>query len=93
MYLVPCPSRRAAVATTIAKSWRRRHLAPGVTRYPALASGPIYPRLAMMLDGPVMDPNHRAAWQHGSVHAMDLWWEQVPRPPKTWWLNWRDALG
>jgi hypothetical protein len=23
---------------------------------------------------------------------MNLWWEQIPRPPKAWWLNWRDAL-
>lgn len=62
-----------------------------LTRYPALASGPLYPRLAAMFDG-APAPGHRAAWQHGSVHAMNLWWEQIPRPPKAWWLNWRDAL-
>jgi len=62
-----------------------------LTRYPALASGPLYPRLAAMFDG-APAPGHRAAWQRGSVHAMNLWWEQIPRPPKAWWLNWRDAL-
>ncbi|MQP75003.1 hypothetical protein CQ393_03725 [Stenotrophomonas sp. MYb238] len=62
-----------------------------LTRYPALASGPLYPRLAAMFDG-APAPGHRTAWQHGSVHAMNQWWEQIPRPPKAWWLNWRDAL-
>lgn len=64
-----------------------------LTRYPALASGPLYPRLAAMFGETVPDPAHRQAWQQGSVHAMNRWWEQVPRPPKAWWLNWRDALG
>lgn len=63
-----------------------------LTRYPALASGPLYPTLAAMFDTPP-PPGHRAAWLRGSVHAMNLWWEQIPRPPKAWWLNWRDALG
>ncbi len=64
-----------------------------LTRYPALASGPIYPRLAAMFGEPAPDPAHREAWKNGSVHAMNRWWEQIPRPPKAWWLNWRDALG
>ena len=64
-----------------------------LTRYPALATGPLYPRLATMFDEPAPDPGHRAAWTRGSVHAMNRWWERVPRPPKAWWLNWRDALG
>lgn len=64
-----------------------------LTRYPTLASGPLYPRLATMFDEPALDPEHRKAWLHGSVHAMNRWWEQIPRPPKAWWLNWRDALG
>lgn len=63
-----------------------------LTRYPALASGPVYPKLAAFLEEPV-DARHREAWSRGSVHAMNLWWEQMPRPPKAWWLNWRDALG
>ncbi|WP_254574836.1 hypothetical protein [Stenotrophomonas acidaminiphila] len=62
-----------------------------LTRYPALASGPLYTRLATMFDS-APPPGHRAAWLHGDVQAMNLWWEQIPRPPKAWWLNWRDAL-
>lgn len=63
-----------------------------LTRYPKLATGPIYPKLAALL-GELNDTGHREAWSRGSVHAMNLWWEQMPRPPKAWWLNWRDALG
>ncbi|MCA0392529.1 MAG: hypothetical protein LCH70_00180 [Proteobacteria bacterium] len=62
-----------------------------LTRYPALASGPVYPKLATLLDMPV-DAPHRDAWSRGSMHAMDVWWERIPRPPKAWWLNWRDAF-
>lgn len=62
-----------------------------LTRYPALASGPIYPELATLLDAPA-DAAHREAWSRGSLQAMDLWWERIPRPPKAWWLNWQDAL-
>ena len=82
-----------AVVAQTATASDRFTLLTLLTRYPALASGPIYPRLTTMFDGPVPDPDHRKAWQHGSVHAMNLWWEQIPRPPKAWWLNWRDALG
>lgn len=63
-----------------------------LTRYPALASGPLYPALAGMFDTAAVDPNHRKAWMNGSVHAKNVWWEKVPRPPKAWWLNWKDAL-
>jgi hypothetical protein len=86
------PEIEATVARTATAS-DRFTLLTLLTRYPALASGPIYPRLATMFDGPASDPGHREAWQRGSVHAMNLWWEQIPRPPKAWWLNWRDALG
>lgn len=64
-----------------------------LTRYPTLASGPLYPRLANEFGEIPLDPKHRSAWQQGSVHAMNQWWEQMPRPPKAWWLNWRDAVG
>ena len=64
-----------------------------LTRYPALASGPLYPRLSAMFEEPRLDPEHRQAWQEGSVHAMNLWWERIPRPAKAWWLNWQDAFG
>lgn len=62
-----------------------------LTRYPALASGPVYPKLATLFDLPV-DAPHRDAWSRGSMHAMNLWWERIPRPPKAWWLNWQDAF-
>jgi hypothetical protein len=64
-----------------------------LTRYPALASGPLYPEAAALYGAPGEDPGHRQAWLAGDVQAMNAWWEQVPRPPKAWWLNWRDALG
>lgn len=63
-----------------------------LTRYPALASGPVYPTLAALLDAPA-DARHQEAWSRGSMHAMDLWWQRIPRPPKAWWLNWQDAFG
>lgn len=63
-----------------------------LTRYPALASGPLYPKLASLLGEPA-DAGHREAWSRGSVHAMNAWWARIPRPPKAWWLNWRDAVG
>ncbi len=62
-----------------------------LTRYPALASGPVYSKLAALLDLQT-DAQHREAWSRGSMHAMNLWWERIPRPPKAWWLNWRDAF-
>lgn len=64
-----------------------------LTRYPALASGPLYLRLSAMFGEREIDQAHRQAWQQGSVHAMNLWWERIPRPAKAWWLNWRDAFG
>lgn len=63
-----------------------------LTRYPVLASGPVYPKLAALLGEPI-EAGHREAWSRGSVHAMNSWWERMPRPPKAWWLNWQDALG
>lgn len=86
------PDMEALVARSATAS-DRFTLLTLLTRYPALASGPLYPRLATMFDGPSSNPDHRKAWLHGNVRAMNLWWEQIPRPPKAWWLNWRDALG
>lgn len=87
------PSGIEAMVARQAAASDRFTLLTLLTRYPALASGPIYPRLAAMFGEPAPDPVHRDAWRHGSVHAMNRWWEQIPRPPKAWWLNWRDALG
>lgn len=63
-----------------------------LTRYPELADGPLYPRLARLLDVPADDTQHRTAWRAGSIHAIEAWWDRIPRPPKQWWRNWRDAL-
>lgn len=63
-----------------------------MTRHPVLASGPLYPRLASMLGVPADDARHREAWSQGSTHAINDWWERVPRPPKQWWRYWRDAV-
>lgn len=81
----------ALLASTATRS-DRFALLTLLTRYPALASGPLYPALGGMFDTAAVDPNHRKAWANGSVHAMNAWWEKVPRPPKAWWLNWKDAL-
>ncbi|PZQ19444.1 MAG: hypothetical protein DI564_01690 [Rhodanobacter denitrificans] len=63
-----------------------------LTRYPALADGPLYPRLAETIDAPPLDARHREAWASGSVHAINAWWDRMPRPPKQWWRNWRDVV-
>ena len=63
-----------------------------LTREPALAAGPLYPRLAQALGQDAGDAQHRAAWTAGSVHAINAWWDVLPRPPKQWWRYWRDAL-
>ena len=86
----PDLERAAAAAATAAD---RFSLLALLTRYPELASGPLYPRLATLLGEPGDDPEHRRAWQAGSVQAMEAWWAKIPRPPKAWWLNWKDAFG
>ena len=63
-----------------------------LTRHPALASGPVYPRLASLLRVDAGNGAHRKAWAAGSHHAMEAWWERIPQPPKQWWWHWRDAL-
>ncbi|HUD42914.1 MAG TPA: hypothetical protein VMR06_13065 [Dokdonella sp.] len=63
-----------------------------LTRYPALADGPLYPRLAEAIGATPLDARHRAAWTGGSVHAINAWWDRMPRPPKQWWRNWRDVV-
>lgn len=64
-----------------------------LSRWPALAHTMLYPRLAAALG--VRDDNdaHRQAWAAGDQEAMDAWWTRIPRQPKQWWANWRDALG
>lgn len=63
-----------------------------LTRHPSLADGPLYSRLAVLIGAPADDARHRAAWAAGGVHAINAWWDRIPRPPKQWWRNWRDAL-
>lgn len=53
-----------------------------MTRYPQLAAGPLYPRLATMLGVSADDTGHRQAWAAGGSHAINLWWDRIPRPPK-----------
>lgn len=63
-----------------------------LTRYPTLADGPLYPRLADAIGATPPDARHRAAWASGSIHAINAWWDRMPRPPKQWWRNWRDVV-
>ena len=63
-----------------------------LTRYPALARGPVYLRLARAFGIASIDARHREAWAAGSVHAINAWWDRMPRPPKQWWRNWRDLF-
>lgn len=63
-----------------------------LTRYPPLAKGVLYPRLAIALKADASDPGHRAAWAAGSAHAMNTWWDLYPTQPKRWWGNWADVL-
>jgi hypothetical protein len=62
-----------------------------LTRHRQLASGSIYARLQTSLTGGTIDEGHRARWLRGDSAAIDEWWRRLPRQPKTWWLNWRDA--
>lgn len=62
-----------------------------LTEQPSLASGPLYDRLARAW-GITPDAIHRRAWIVGDRAAIDVWWAKLPRPPKRWWLHWRDAL-
>lgn len=62
-----------------------------LTERPSLANGPIYARLAQAWDV-TLDASHRRAWAAGDRTALDAWWARLPRPPKRWWLHWRDAL-
>jgi hypothetical protein len=63
-----------------------------MTRHPRLAEGPMYLTVADMLSAPAGDLQHRQAWAQGRANAIDEWWDHLPRPPKQWWRNWRDAL-
>lgn len=63
-----------------------------LTRHPRLASSSIYARLHTSLAAGPIDEAHRARWLRGDLKALDEWWRQLPRQPKTWWLNWRDAF-
>jgi hypothetical protein len=63
-----------------------------LVRHPQLAQGPLYPRLAAALKTNAADELHRARWASGDRSARDEWWRRLPRQPKTWWMNWRDAF-
>jgi len=61
-----------------------------LTRYPVLAKGELYPRLAASLKAGKLDDAHRAAWLVGDQETIDSWWQLLPRHPKSWWRNWKD---
>lgn len=63
-----------------------------LVRHPQLAQGSLYPRLASALGIEAIDESHRARWASGDAGAREAWWDRLPKSPKTWWLNWRDAL-
>jgi hypothetical protein len=63
-----------------------------LTRYPQLASGPIYQRLAGALDVDANDLEHRKRWLKGDQAAINRWWQRLPNQPKHWWWNWSDVL-
>jgi hypothetical protein len=59
-----------------------------LTRFPALAQGPLYDRLAALLPAGVA----REAVLHDPTAALAPWWDALPYPrTKRWWLHWRDA--
>ena len=60
-----------------------------LARYPALRSGAVFDRTAMLLPPGVT----REALATQGAHALDPWWRALPYPPmKRWWLQWPDAL-
>jgi hypothetical protein len=78
-----------ARAATDADRYTLLHL---LTQYPELASGPLYPRLAVALATAADDRTHRAAWVAGDRAAIDRWWHRLPVQPKSWWRHWADAF-
>ncbi|KFN49146.1 FecR domain-containing protein [Arenimonas composti] len=66
-------------------------LLQALQRYPALADGPLYDRLAgMMPAGAVVE---RDAVRKGWATALSPWWDALPYPrAKRWWLQWPDAF-
>ncbi len=60
-------------------------------RHPALAQGPLYDRLRVLLpDAPAIS---REAIRSGGGHALSPWWNALPYPRiKQWWMQWPDAL-
>ena len=60
-----------------------------LARYPALRTGEVFDRTAMLLPPGV---TREALAAHGA-HALDPWWRALPYPPmKRWWLQWPDAI-
>jgi len=63
-----------------------------LVKHPSLAAGPLYPRLAKALGIERIVESHRARWASGDASSREEWWQRLPKQPKSWWLNWRDAL-
>lgn len=51
-----------------------------VTRHSELMDSPLSARLESVLGDP------------GEIDPLNAWWRRVPKPPKQWWWNWRDAF-
>jgi hypothetical protein len=83
-------------ATRVAASARDRDafsMLSLLSRWPALASTPLYPRLGAALGVRAIEPGHRQAWEAGDQNAIDAWWQKIPSQPKRWWTHWNDVLG
>ena len=58
--------------------------------YPALAEGPMFERLAVLLPTPLAT---RAHWRGDRMAVLNAWWDALPYPRvKRWWMQWPDAL-
>ncbi len=62
-----------------------------LSRYPALAGGPLLARASAAL--PHAAPVDARRVQTGDVQALNPLWDALPYPrSKRWWLHWRDAF-
>lgn len=62
-----------------------------LSRYPALAAGPLLPRAARAL--PQAAAVDRERLRRGDPTALNPLWDALPYPrAKSWWLHWRDAF-
>jgi len=84
--------RLAAALAAVTGEADKHTLLSLLSRYPPLAKTALYPQLARALGVAGTDAQHRIAWAAGDHAAIEAWWKRVPKPPKAWWRNWRDAF-